>query len=164
MWLTEKFFNLNQKKMLGFIENSDLTEDEAAIFRMFYLVDNLDIQKLIDNTEANSKVDHIFKLDDWERINRLSADPIVRMTKIKCTPTLKKLLDSNEPIPMGFPEWFYIAYPDVTVWIMDNSKSIGEEFKGREDEIISENGPNLNFYRKMIDRYKKRVGKLECSV
>jgi len=164
MWLAEKFFNLNQKKWLGFLEFAGLNKDEEHIIRMFYMADNIDLLKFQENGNENEISKAHGGLEFWEMLQKHSADPIERMQKVNCTPTFKEHFTKNDYIPQGIPEWFYIAYPDVTVWIMDNSKSIGEEFKGREDEIISENGPNLNFYRKMIDRYKKRVGKLECSV
>lgn len=164
MGLLDKFLNLNQKKWLAFIQNEDLTKDEEEIFRMFYLADNIDMKKFIENGDANSMVDNIYNLDDWEMINSHSVDPNVKNFKIKCSPTLRSLLNSHEPVPRGFPEWFYIVYPDVTVWIQENSKQIGEEFKGREDEILTENGPNLTFFRMMINRYKRQKGKLECSV
>lgn len=164
MGLLDKFFNLNQRKWLSFIEYTDLSQAEEEVIRMFYMADNLDLKKFQENSHAISVVDNIFGLDDWEKINSHSVNPGVRNSKINCTPTLKILLNSHEPIPRGFPEWFYLAYPDVTVWIQDNSKQIDEEFKGREDEILTENGPNMTFFRMMINRYKRLKRKLECSV
>lgn len=164
MWLAEKFLNLNQKKWLGFLEYAGMTADEEHIFRIFYIADNIDFMKFQENLNANEISKAHGGLEFWEMLKKVSADPIERMQKVNCTPTFKEHFTKNDYIPRGIPEWFYIGYPDVAVWIMDNSKLIEEEFEGREDEIITEDGPNLNFYRKMIDRYKKKVGKLECSV
>ena len=43
--------------------------------------------------------------------------------EIKCTPTYEKHLSdsSRRPIPFGFRDWFYLAYPDVVIWFNNNS-------------------------------------------
>lgn len=163
MSLAEKFFNLNQRKWLKFLEFAGCSQEEEHLFRTFYMADNIDLLKFQKNGEAIEISKAHGGLEFWEMSKSLSVDPIVRMQKVNCTPTFKAHFTQNDYIPSGIPEWFYIAYPDVAVWIMENSKLLEKEFEGREHEFFSEDGPNLSFYRKMIDRYKSKVGKLECS-
>ncbi|MGD0342325.1 MAG: hypothetical protein ABSA76_11545 [Bacteroidales bacterium] len=161
----EDLNNVNQQRWLEFIKDGDLSEFEEEVYRMFFMKDNIDIGAFQDNIMAYEISKSYGGLNIWEFANSLSDDPKIRNQKICCSPTFRADFANNEVVPPGFPEWLYLGYPDVVVWMENNSELIDKEYADREEEISTDNGFfSFDFYRIMIDRYKHQVGKLECSI
>lgn len=72
-------------------------------------------------------------------------------------------------LPLGFPDWFYWAFPDVVYWIIkDNgAKEIDEKFNNlSEIELIdsSEGRFRIKILKAIIDLFISKTGKrLEVS-
>ena len=72
-------------------------------------------------------------------------------------------------LPLGFPEWFYWAFPDVTYWIIkDNgANEIGNIMGNLSDnELIdsSEGRFRIRILKEIIELYKSKTGRrLEVS-
>ena len=72
-------------------------------------------------------------------------------------------------LPLGFPEWFYWAFPDVVYWIIKDggAKEMHEKFKNlSETELIdsSEDRFKITILKEIVDLYKRITGKrLEVS-
>ena len=72
-------------------------------------------------------------------------------------------------MPLGFPDWFYWAFPDVVYWIIkdDGAKEVRAKFGNLSDEELidsSENRFRIRILKDLIDLYKSKTGKrLEVS-
>jgi len=72
-------------------------------------------------------------------------------------------------LPLGFPDWFYWAFPDVVYWIIkeDGVKEMHAQFENlSETELIdsSEGRFRIKILKDIIDLYRSKTGKkLEVS-
>ncbi len=88
-------------------------------------------------------------------------------SSLHIAPTLKKLKENNFDIPMGYPNWFIISFPDVVFWAM---KGYGHEIIMKkfntlnDDEINDGNYICANLLHYIIKLYLKSTNKLlECK-
>lgn len=82
-------------------------------------------------------------------------------------PSLKKIKENPFDIAMGYPSWFIIAFPDVSLWVM---KGAGLELiKNRlknlsEEELVDGNHLRSNILNDIIKLYQSNTNKiLECK-
>jgi len=72
-------------------------------------------------------------------------------------------------LPLGFPDWFYWAFPDVVYWIIkeDGVKEMHAQFENlSETELIdsSEGRFRIKVLKDIIDLYRSKTGRrLEVS-
>lgn len=82
-------------------------------------------------------------------------------------PSLKKLKENPLEIAMGYPSWFLIAFPDVSLWVMkgDGFEIIKNRFeKCTEEELSDGNHIRLNLLNDIIKLYLLKTNKsLECK-
>lgn len=70
--------------------------------------------------------------------------------------------------PMGTPDWFVCAYPDVSIWFQKNYANLEKDFSNdngkyfEHRDVREETHPKA--LRWMIDRYVLEGGSLECSL
>lgn len=132
-----------------------------AVIQKFLIPDNIDIDKFSQNEQANEAVNEFHSLETFEMIGISS----VNKSPVKCTASFRhEYVQNRLNRALGMPDWIYIAYPDVVIWLQQNMKRLEVEFAEREDELFKEDGPTDFFYRLIIDRYKSERGKLECAV
>lgn len=83
-------------------------------------------------------------------------------------PSLKLICDKFLDLPIGYPEWFYVCFPDVAYWAIFGSGSfiVKNEFKKYpESQTISGDFLSLFTLNKIINRYKEITGQpLECKI
>ena len=82
-------------------------------------------------------------------------------------PSLKKIMENQFDIAMGYPSWFIIAFPDVVLWVMqgDGFEIINKRFKNlTDDEIGDGNHIRPNLLNDTIKLYQSNTSKpLECK-
>jgi hypothetical protein len=83
-------------------------------------------------------------------------------------PSLKKIKENPFDIAMGYPSWFFIAFPDVAFWAMkgDGLELIKKRFKNlSEEELIDGNHIRANLLNDIIKLYQNNTNKpLECKI
>ncbi|UMB59893.1 hypothetical protein MHL31_12515 [Lutibacter sp. A80] len=137
-------------------------EKMKDVIKDFFVADNIDFYKYAENEKAN-ELSKGRGLSGWEMFNRLSAEP---KPDINCTPTFRKhFADDFLKRSPSVPEWFYIAYPDVEVWIHKRAKIVESEIISNPGKYLTNGMPNNNALRLIIEKYKTIVNlKLECEV
>ena len=87
-----------------------------------------------------------------------------------CGCTYSMLNWTNMPhweLPMGFPHWFYAAFPDVAKWCgTENAREYLEPIINREDSELSDSDCRLKVYvlKQVVDAYLSVPGnKLEVK-
>lgn len=80
-----------------------------------------------------------------------------------------KIFQQNPTLKaVGYPNWFYLAFPDVALWAIkgNGNKIIKEQFNNlSEDELISDNIIRLKYIKKIINLYSQNTAKvLEVSI
>jgi hypothetical protein len=82
-------------------------------------------------------------------------------------PSLKKIKENPFDIAMGYPSWFYVAFPDVALWAMkdDGLELIEKRFKNlSEEELVDGNHIRANLLNDIIKLYQSNINKpLECK-
>jgi hypothetical protein len=82
-------------------------------------------------------------------------------------PSLKIIKENPYDIAMGYPSWFYIAFPDVALWAMkgDGSELIKKRFENlSEDELVDGKHIRANLLNDIIKLYQSNTNKpLECK-
>lgn len=152
---------INKMVWLEISESLERHSEMKKIIKDFLIKDEIDFAKYTENEKA----DEISKgcgLENWERINNLSEFP---KPSTNCTPHFKEHFanDSLKRSPF-VANWFYIAYPDVEIWVHRDMKIIEPEFSNNKDFYLTNGRPNNNIYRLMINKYKSQGLNLECSV
>lgn len=83
-------------------------------------------------------------------------------------PSLKKIKENPFDIAMGYPSWFFIAFPDVAIWAMkgEGHELIKKRFKNlSEEELIDGNHIRANLLNDIIKMYQSNTNKpLECKL
>jgi hypothetical protein len=156
-------FNENKRKWLVIQGQPGIPQDFKNVIRDFLLKDNILLEKYCENERANNTIDGLTRgLTRWEMLNRISSNP---EPPIKCTPTFREHFSEERLLSRGqqTPDWFFIAYPDVAYWLQENLESIEKILENRMEEFITPSGVNPKFFRLLIDSYKSKHGKLECS-
>ena len=155
-------FNQNKRKWLAVQADADMSQEQKIIIRDFYIQDDIQIEKFIENQRANETTGYDKGgISMWEAYNRISTNP---EPPINCTPTFRQHF-SNNTLNRGnaIPAWFYIAYPDVAYWFHQNFSKFQDELDSREEELTLDDGINPVFFRELINRYIKINVRLECS-
>ena len=66
-------------------------------------------------------------------------------------------------LPLGYPHWFYYAFPDVATWAMSNEGRaiLGPLFEDIDDNdfVDSDRRMKISIMKKMIDAYKSTTNK-----
>lgn len=82
-------------------------------------------------------------------------------------PTLRKIKQDSTKRAMGYPNWFYAAFPDVLEWAA--GKTGGEYIvnlfsKYSEEELVENNELRFEVLIKIVDSYIEKTKKpLECK-
>src|SRR5690606_27649819 len=107
MGIFNSLFNSNKRRWERIASDTSLPLDMKFAIKDFFLVDNIDVDKYIQNDLANSVVDT--GLDAWELANTLSMDKNVQNEKINCTKTFRTHFSNDRyNRGLGVPDWFYI--------------------------------------------------------
>lgn len=157
----KKFNNKQQWKRL--LKDTEISLELKEAIKHFLLIDNIDFEKYLENSRANDICLSGTGLDNWEMSNKLSA--IENIEKINCSQTFRKHYanDSLHRSPF-LPNWYYIGYPDVAVWFNDIKETYGAHISINKHKYITNNAPNNNLYRFIINEYLKEHKYLECSL
>ena len=152
-------------RWLDFALDSEIPVDDE-VFTEFLLKDHIDCYKFIENHKANEIVYSYSSLDIWERTNALSLDESVHKLAINCTPSFRMYFcRQGENRGAGVPDWFYIAYPDIAIWMEANSDTLEILFDDIEE--VAAHGKFINpwFFRAIIEIYKQVTKlRLECEL
>lgn len=152
----------NNRIWLEIISNEDIRDEYKIVISDFMIRDSIDVDKFADNKRTNEIINEYHSLETYNIINSFSENPL---NEIVCTRSFKEYFTKDMfNRAMGIPDWFYIAYPDVTVWLQANLQSLEHELNLNNSTMISEDGPSLDFFRAIVDKYKSRNGLLECSI
>ena len=80
---------------------------------------------------------------------------------------IKKLKENPFNIPLGYPNWFFIAFPDVALWAFEGEglKLIKNRFKNiPEDELVDGKHISPDLLDDIIKLYQNNTNKqLECK-
>lgn len=142
--------HLNQWHEL--LEAEDISAYFKDLIRQFFIPYQIDPIKFMINKDATS-------------------DPyryIMYQDKAQFSNTLQKFQEDPTLKAMGYPDWFYCAFPDVAMWAIkgEGNKVIKNEFAHLEEhELIDLNRRQLKdlHLKKIIDLYKSGH-KLECAL
>lgn len=81
-------------------------------------------------------------------------------------PSLRKIKEQPFEIALGYPSWFFAAFPDVSLWAMrgEGKELVLNKFRSlSEDEIIQNNSIRSEHLHEIIELYKSNTNKtLEC--
>lgn len=135
----DKWNIILEKNLIG--HNSDY------IYQNFLKPDKIDPDKFNSNYVANFAANNM-GIEIYERIEG---------ENINCTSTFREHY-SSDIVNRGpsVPDWFYIAYPDVAYWIVNNLDIV--------DKINEDDELTLQSIRKIVVFYKNNVNSiLECS-
>lgn len=94
--------------------------------------------------------------------------PVNIHNNIQVAPSLKIIKENPfDYISLGYPSWFYMAFPDVALWAMNGEGQIliKNKFKKySEDELTDGNHIRANLLKYIIKLYLSKTGKsLECK-
>lgn len=83
-------------------------------------------------------------------------------------PSLRILKENPWDLSMGYPTWFYIAFPDVAIWAIngDGLELIKKRFKGLSEEELTD-GRHIrpNHLNDIIRMYINKTNRsLECKI
>ncbi len=82
-------------------------------------------------------------------------------------PSLTKIKENQFDIPMGYPSWFFIAFPDVALWVMkgEGIQHVKKRIKDlSEEDLFDGNHIRTNFLHDFIKLYQTNTNKpLECK-
>lgn len=152
---------LNKIKWEAVLGDPETSDSLKGIITEFFMRDDLDFDKCIENQKANSTVDSFSGLEFWEKLNSISIE---QSKKINCTKTFREHFSNNRlNRGLSVPDWFYIGYPDVAKWMEESGDDFDRELSAREDEFMDGDKISLKLFRFLIDRYKSTTRhKLEC--
>lgn len=101
----------------------------------------------------------------------LKKDSYNYQTRKYCTTSLPYWIEraKNDDLPMGFPTWFYAAFPDVAKWTQTSEARVFLEplFEENKDllEDPSDGRLRVFIFKKMIDAFLISTSKkLEVSI
>ena len=90
-----------------------------------------------------------------------------RKTGESCTNSLIYILNERFNLPLGYPNWFYAAFPDVTSWLItdEGMNYLKKSFSNSDDIVDSESDKvKVDILRQLVEVYKnKKCNKLELS-
>jgi hypothetical protein len=158
-------FSDNKRKWFNIMANGDVEKDFKLIIEKFFIQDDIDLDKYMENNSVNNIIDEYGGLASFEDLKSISSDPELRNFVINCTPTFKEHFANNRfNRGLQVPDWFYIGYPDVALWMKKNDEIIDKNIEGKEDEFFSDKAIKVDFFRLLINLYKRETGKnLECT-
>ena len=134
-------FSKNKRRWLAEVLDDSTSPIMKEAFETFMIQDNINIEKYIENQKANKGE-----------------------SNSNCTPTFRSHFISNRfNRAMGIPDWFYIGYPDVAQWMIENETIIDREILDKQRG--SEGSVSINkILRLIIEKFRKDTGrKLECT-
>jgi hypothetical protein len=148
------FFGENKTKWASMKKNTML---DFKIVTGFLMVDNISYEQYMENWRAYK---NICETDFFD----ISFD--IDEENIKPSKTFKENYKSVWDLPIYHSDyrWFYIGYPDVSIWLSNNYKTIENLIQANESKFFINDVPTLNFFRFVIDMYVREYGKLELSV
>lgn len=146
---------INNTNWDNYLRLNNVDQNFFNIIKIFLKPDIIDVNKFFENYRLILQPEEFFYC------------PPVAEEPIKYTPTMPFFINFMNR-PLGFPEWFFAAYPDIIYWIIFNMEKI--ESEKRIIELLDSLDHSLNTYipnkilRMIIDFYKKNVkNKLECG-
>jgi len=155
----------NNQKWSATLTQNNSDRNWEHIVRNFFIQDNISFDKYVSNAKANHVVDNFSGLSTWEQIQDLSLEENPTRQPLNPTPSFRQYYSENRlNRAPGFPDWFYIAYPDVTHWYELNVDEMESKLEQRESEFFTESGPRPAAFRFIINSYKGSGRQLECSV
>ena len=84
-----------------------------------------------------------------------------------CTNSLVNILNERFNLPLGYPNWFYAAFPDVASWLItdEGMSYLKNSFSDSDDIVDSESDKvKIDILRQLVEVYKsKKCTKLELS-
>ncbi len=159
----------NWTKFLETIEGTTDYKELSSIMNNFFIPDQISVSNFKGNYAVIADI--YYTMSPWHR----SSIPLP-------TPSAKRFDTIDRPL--GYPLWFFAAYPDIAKWftdIADNKDDINSHLKlvskiiGRTDLSNNESlfesicvdsktdKLNLFFLRKLVDYYTSNINsKLEC--
>jgi hypothetical protein len=153
---------LNNKNWLKIISSMDIQAEYKIVISDFFIKDAIDIEKFLANKRTNDIINEYNSLENWEYINQFDKNPL---DEIICTKTFKEQYTKHiSTRGLGIPDWFYIAYPDVTFFLQTNLQNIFNEMNLNNSSLISNDGFTLDFFRAIVNQYISKNGLLECSI
>ena len=156
---------INNQKWLATLTKNKSDRNWEFIVRNFFIQDNIEIDKYVSNAKANHIVDNFSGLSTWEQSQALSLEENASRQEINPTPSFRQYYCENRlNRAPGFPDWFYIGYPDVTHWYELNADEMESKLEQRESEFFTETGPKPSAFRFIINSYKSSGRRLECSI
>lgn len=129
------------------------TSDDAKLIHRFFKPYKISLLKFILNKDCYEKSTFLDDVTD----------------KYEVAPSLRKIIDApfEYKVP-AYPDWFYIAFPDVVIWCMDGDgkQLLREKISGLTEEVVVEDGHfNASILESVIELYlKHNQNLLECQI
>ena len=153
-------FSKNKRYWLSELGEKGISQYKAEIIKNFFLNDNISYKLYRENHRANEIVKSLGSYDFYEVMSSESHQYPDRPNPTK---SFYRYFSSMHQRPIGYDDWFLIAYPDVAHYFSANYDSIRDELDTREEELFgSKKELTPQFYRFIINRYKSLYKKLEC--
>lgn len=143
---------LNKVKWQQLLKNVNKEKLRRAISELF-IPYNIDIKKFGINEECLKK----HTCYDYE-------------TQQSCSPSLVYWIETvdSDDYPMGFPFWFYVAFPDVAKWTQtEDGRKVLRPFFEEAGSLLGDDDGRLRIFalKKTIDSFIEHTKrKLEISV
>ncbi len=151
-WYAELLRNEELKEWRELSNDIEIPKQFRIIIKEFFIPFRISPIKFLTNRDATS---------DPYRYMMYENEPLF-------SKTLNMFQENPSLKAMGYPNWFYQAFPDVAMWDIrgDGNKIIKEMFKRlKESELISNNQIRPELLKKIIETYISKTGKkLEVSV
>lgn len=138
----------------GMEEDEKCPKEIKQIVSNFLIPDNISPNKFLANWIALFRHWSPSRLDDGQNVNP--------------TPSLQ-MFSFVTNRPLGYPEWFLAAYPDVASWVtacVEEDENVFREIFDNisEDPLLDNRRLKDRYLRTLIDTYRKETGRrLECS-
>jgi len=134
------------------LRETDLDGEFRYLISNFFIPYRISCMKFMFNQEA---------FESPELIN-----PNYQLKHI--APSLRIFIeDPYHNVSLGYPNWFYEAFPEVVVWIRKNAGRTWFETKFKnysDDDLIENNHLKTIYLKEIIDKYLQVSGKeLECK-
>lgn len=138
------------------LQDEEIPDSFKNIIKRFLLPYRISILKYSLNNEYFNKSTHFLSLPPPDLIHKHSY----------IAPSLKQIKENPMNMAMGYPSWFYIAFPDVYLWASKGygSTLITNKYKSfKEIEFVSDGIIRLEILDDIIKLYLSNTNKtLEC--
>ena len=134
------------------MSDSGFSEELKELIKEFFIPFSIDPMKFLVNTDATTDPFRYLMYEDEPLFSK----------------ALRDFLEDPSLRAFGYPDWFYLAFPDVVMWATGDGKSkVLDYFKDfRENKVIDSETNKINHdnLKSIILMFLNDGKKLECGI